>query len=75
MEVGAPPGTINLLTNKQQKLYENAKICYICTEKFKDKLAKDKNIEKLWTIVIRGPVHSICSLKYSVTKEITKKLA
>ena len=26
-----------LLANKEQKLYENAKICYICKEKFEDK--------------------------------------
>ena len=51
---------MKLLTNKEQKSYENAKICYICKAKFADKLAKDKNIVKLRTIVI--------NLKYSVPK-------
>ena len=32
---------MKLLTNKQQELYENAKICYICKEKFEDKYIKD----------------------------------
>ena len=27
---------MKLLTNEQQKSYENAKICYICKEKFED---------------------------------------
>ena len=33
---------MKLLTKEQQKLYQNAKICYICKEKFKDKYAKEK---------------------------------
>ena len=33
---------MKLSTNKQKESYENAKICYICQEKFKDKYAKDK---------------------------------
>ena len=33
---------IKLLPKEQQKLYQNAKICYICKEKFKDKYAKEK---------------------------------
>ena len=28
---------MKLLTNERQKSYENAKICYICREKFEDK--------------------------------------
>ena len=32
---------IKLLTNKQQKWYENAKVFYISKEKFEDKHAKD----------------------------------
>ena len=38
---------MKLLTNKQQKSYENAKICYICNEKFEDKYAKDKKYCKV----------------------------
>ena len=33
--------TMKLLRNKQLKSYENAKICYICKEKFEDKYSKD----------------------------------
>ena len=43
---------MKLLTNEQQKSYENVKTCYICKEKFEDKCAKDKKIAKLTSIVI-----------------------
>ena len=33
---------IKLLTKKQQESYENAKICYICKEKFESKYLKVK---------------------------------
>ena len=33
---------MKLLTNDQQKSYQNGKTCYICKEKFEDKHAKDK---------------------------------
>ena len=33
---------MKLLTKDQQESYENAKICYICKEKFKDKYLKYK---------------------------------
>ena len=33
---------MTLLTNEQQESYENAKIYYICQEKFEDKCTKDK---------------------------------
>ena len=42
---------MNSLTNKQQKSYQNAKLCYICKEKFEDKCPKE-NIVKLKTIII-----------------------
>ena len=32
---------MKLLTNEQQESYENAKICYICKEKFGNKYLKD----------------------------------
>ena len=35
---------VKLLTKEQLNLYENAKICYICKEKFEYKYLKDKNI-------------------------------
>ena len=43
---------MKLLTNEQKKSYENAKMYYICKEKFEDKYIKIKNIEKLEFIVI-----------------------
>ena len=33
---------VNLLTKEQQESYENAKIYYICQEKFENKYLKDK---------------------------------
>ena len=33
---------MKLLTKEQQESYENAKICYICKEKFENKYLKDK---------------------------------
>ena len=63
-----------LLTEKQRQLYENAKICYICQEKFEKKYLKDEKCYKVsnhchYTGKYRGAAHSICSLKYSVTKK------
>ena len=66
---------MKLLTNKQQKSNENAKICYICKEKFEDNHAKDKKYRKVrdhchYTGEYIGAAHSICNLKFSVPKEI-----
>ena len=33
---------VQLLTKEQQESYENAKLCYICKEKIKNKYVKDK---------------------------------
>ena len=62
---------MKLLTKEQQQSYENAKICYICKEKFLKKYIKDKKYCKVrdhchYTGEFRGAVHSICNLKYSV---------
>ena len=43
-----------LLTNEQQKSYQNSKICYICKEKFEDKY---------------DAANSIYNLKYGVPKK------
>ena len=56
---------MKLLTNKQQKSYQNSKICYIFKEELEDKHAKDKK-----TLEVRA-AHSICNLKYSVPKKIS----
>ena len=38
---------IKLLTKEKQELYENAKICYKCIEKFKNKHVKYKEYCKV----------------------------
>ena len=38
---------MKLLTKEQQESYENAKICYICNEKFENKYLKDKKYPKV----------------------------
>ena len=43
---------MKLLTKEQQESYENAKLCYICNEKFENQYVKDKNIVKFEIIVI-----------------------
>ena len=60
---------------KQQKSYQDAKICYICKEKFEDKHATDKEYHKVsdhchYTGEYRDASNNKCNLKYSVTKEI-----
>ena len=37
---------LRLLTKAQQESYKNAKICYICKEKFGNKYLKDKKYRK-----------------------------
>ena len=66
---------MKLLTKEQQESYENAKICYICKEKFENKYLKDKRYRKdrdhcHYTGKYRSAAHSICDLKYSVPKKI-----
>ena len=66
---------MKLLTNEQKKLYQNAKIYYICKEKFEEKHAKDKNYPKVRdhchsTGEYRGSAHSIHNLKYSIPKKV-----
>ena len=66
---------MKLLTKGRQESFENAKICYICKEKFENKYLKDKKYCKIrdhchYTREYRGAAHSICNLKYSVPKRI-----
>ena len=42
---------MKLVTKKQQGSFENAKIWYICKEKFENKYVKDKYIVK-WEIIV-----------------------
>ena len=59
------------LTSKKQKLYKNAKIYYICEEKFEDEYAKDEKFCKVrdhcyYTDKYRGAaqVHLIGNIVY-----------
>ena len=66
---------MKLLTKEQQKSCENAKICYICKEKFENEYGKDKKYWKVrdhchYTRKYRGDAHGICNLKYSILKKI-----
>ena len=63
------------LTKKQQKSNENAKICYICQEKFENKYVKDNEYQKVkghchYTGEYKWAAHCIYNLKYSVSKKI-----
>ena len=49
--------TMKLLTNEQQKPYQNAKVCYICKETFEDKHAK----VKLRTTVLNSEIEKCCT--------------
>ena len=65
------------LVREQQEPYENAKIYYICKEKFKNKYLKDKKYRNVrnqyhYTRAYAGAAHSICNLKYSVLKKFLK---
>ena len=64
-----------LLTKEQQEPCENAKICYICKEKFEHKYLKDKKYRKVrdhcyCTGEYRSAALSTCNLKCSVSKKI-----
>ena len=66
---------MKLLAKEQQESYENAKICYICKEKFENEYVKDKKYRKVrdhrhYAGEYSGAVHSICNLKQSVSKKI-----
>ena len=66
---------MKLLTNKQQKLYENTSIYYICKEKFENKYTKDEKYPKvrdhcLYTGEYRGAAHNKCNLKLVYLKRL-----
>ena len=63
-----------LLKKEQQESYENAKTCYICKEKCENKYLKYQKYRKVrdychYPGKYRGATHSICNLKYSVSKK------
>ena len=51
------------LTNELQKSYENAKIYYVCKEKFEDENYCTVRDHCYFTGEYRGAAHSICNLK------------
>ena len=57
---------MKLLTKEQQESYENAKICYFCKEKFKNKYLKDKNIVKLEIIVFIQGIIEVLGIAYVI---------
>ena len=66
---------MKLLTKEQHDSYENAKICYICKQKFENKYFKDKKYGKVrnhchYAGEYRGAAHNICDLKYSVPRNV-----
>ena len=71
---------MKLLTKVQQESDENAKICYICKEKFENRYLKDKKYRKVgdhchYTGEYSGAAHSICNLKYSVPKKNSNRFS
>ena len=63
------------LTEKELKLHQDLTQCFICRNKFAQKLSKDKNHRKVTdhcdlTGKYSGPAHSICSLIFNVPNEI-----
>ena len=63
-----------VINKEQQQSYENPKVCDICLEKFENRYLKDKKYRKVrdncrYTGEHRGAAHSICILKYSVSKK------
>ena len=68
---------MKLLKKEQQESYENAKICYICEEKFENKFLKDNKYFNVryychchYTGEYGGSAHSKCNLKYVVPKNV-----
>ena len=65
---------MKILTKEEQKPYENAKICYICKQKFETRYLKYEKYRKVrdhchYTIEFRGAAHSICNFKYTAPKK------
>ena len=63
------------LTEKELKLHQDLTQCFICRNKFAQKLSKDKNHRKVTDHCdlfgkYSGPAHSVCSLIFNVPNEI-----
>ena len=64
---------MKLMAKKHQKLYQNAKICYIFSCNFEDKNSKHESYRKVWNYCYytrehRGAAYSIYNIKYSTSK-------
>ena len=60
-----------LLTKEKLKSHQDAKVCYICRKMILQKLAKNKNYQKVrdhchYAGKYRSAMHSICNLKSNV---------
>ena len=65
--IGFKKRSMKLLAKKQQESYENAKISYICKEKFKDKYLENKEHCKVRNHAI--DINSLfCLLMYHATR-------
>ena len=60
---------IRSLTKEQQESYENAKICYVCKEKFENKYVRDKAYCKVKDHD-NYTGYGIYNLEYSIPKKI-----
>ena len=64
---------IKLLTKERQELHENAKICYICKEKFENKYVNGKKYCNVrdhchYAVEYRGAAHRIFNLNLAYLK-------
>ena len=63
------------LTEKEEKNYNEQKVCYICKKEFNTD-DNDKNYHKVrdhcyyYTEKYRGAAHNICNLRHKTQKEI-----
>ena len=61
---------MKLLTKQQQESYTKCKKkCYICKEKFENKYFGKVRNDSHYTEEYRCDAHSICNLKYNVSKK------
>ena len=59
------------LTDKENKSYEEQKVCYICKKEFRTNTLYHKVTDHCnYTGKYRGTAHSICNLRYKTPKEI-----
>ena len=57
---------MKLLTKEQQELYENAKICYICKEKFEKNMWRIEKVVKLEIIVFKQGNIEVLRIAYVI---------